>query len=198
MLADAKTGHVGVVVDLNQIGSPPQEHRVARVDQHCDRGLETAGPVAPWAEGVAVQSVARMNSPISPPPSRIEVSGSAAADVVVVISVRVTRSVGMRRPISVPVILAGEVRCSRTGVVCLRHARRPATVVAARSSGSAVVVVRTTRAMERTTRRREVLRRRNDASGCLAVHILQPRVPHAVSRSDGAGAPSHWVAGEPR
>ena len=90
MLAHAKARHVGVVVDLDQSG--PHHRNIgwrewsnrATVDLRL-RDQSRIGP-----RGVAAQSVARMSSPISPPPSSTHASGPGVVGVVVRIPVRFT------------------------------------------------------------------------------------------------------------
>ena len=62
---------VGVVVELDQLRAPPDEHRVAAVEQQPDgraQALRPASRAAP--SGVAAQSKSRVRAPISPPPAR--------------------------------------------------------------------------------------------------------------------------------
>jgi hypothetical protein len=48
---------VGVVLGLNEVGPPPEKHRVTGVQQYADRGLQAFGPV-----------IDRITAPAVPPP----------------------------------------------------------------------------------------------------------------------------------
>ncbi len=50
MLAGAEAGQVGVVVELHELGTPPHQHRVARVQHGGDEGAEAQGPVFDGAD----------------------------------------------------------------------------------------------------------------------------------------------------
>ena len=51
MLADAEARHVGVVVDLDQVRSPPQEHRVTGAQHHRHRRLQRSRPAGHRPQG---------------------------------------------------------------------------------------------------------------------------------------------------
>ena len=69
VLADAEAGQIGVVVELDELRSPPEKHRVARMEQHPERRSETdSGHRSRGPSGVRLQSIARNSSPLWPPP----------------------------------------------------------------------------------------------------------------------------------
>ena len=61
---------VGVVIELDQLGPPPDEHRVVAVEQEAHCRTQSLGPASGGAKRRRAQSCSRMRPPISPPPAR--------------------------------------------------------------------------------------------------------------------------------
>lgn len=68
MLRLSEEGDEGIVVDNPEFWTDPKQDREARVETYADGCLMLCDQVSGAPSGVPAQSLARIRSPISPPP----------------------------------------------------------------------------------------------------------------------------------